>query len=151
MIAQRLIELRHKKGITQQDVATNINISRTTYAHYEISRREPDNETLAKIANFFGVSTDYLLGLTDLPKPYVLNENSPLYTYVLAALKDEKEGFTPADIKEANPEVAKFMEENNIIKAKAKLDLIERSGLSLEILEKLVALHDQIKKDNTGN
>lgn len=150
MIAKRLTELRHDKGLTQQEVAVGIGVSRTTYAHYEIGRREPDIGTLTTIAKFFEVSTDYLLGLTDLRKPYTLEENSPVYAQVLNALTDaNKEGFTPDDIREVNPEIASLMQDNSIIRAKAKMDLIEQNGLSLKTLQKLVSLVDQIKKEST--
>lgn len=150
MIAKRLTELRHEKGLTQQEVAAGISVSRTTYAHYEIGRREPDIGTLSAIAKFFAVSTDYLLGLTDLRKPFALEAKSSTYAIVLNTLKDtKKEGFTPADVKKVNPEVTKFMQENSIVKAKAKLDLIDQSGLSVETLEKLIALIKQIKQENT--
>jgi transcriptional regulator with XRE-family HTH domain len=147
MIGRRITELRNEKGLTQQAVADGISISRATYAHYEINRREPDNETLSKIARFFSVSTDYLLGLTDLPKPYTLEKNSPVYKLVFDDVT--REGFTPTDIQEVNPQIAGFMHENSILKAKAKADLI--SSLSLETLGKLVALVNQIKNDTTEN
>lgn len=143
MIGKRITELRNEKGLTQQAVAEGIGVSRATYAHYEINRREPDNETLSKIAQFFHVSTDYLLGLSDLPNPYALAKNSPLYQLVLQDV--QKEGFTPDDLREANPALAKFMQDHEISKTKAKADLL--SGLSLETLEKLVALIAQIRKE----
>lgn len=149
MIGKKITKLRNKQGLTQQAVAEGIGVSRATYAHYEINRREPDNETLCKIAVFFDVSADYLLGLTDLPKPYTLPEYSPLHGLVLEEVRNA--GFTPADLQQENPAIAGFMQQNNIAKIKAKLDLIEKSGLSLEALTKLIAFADQIKRDNTEN
>lgn len=61
-LGDRLKQLRAKKDITQGVVADVVGISRATYAHYEINKREPDFETLKKMADFFNVSTDYLLG-----------------------------------------------------------------------------------------
>lgn len=61
MIGARLKALRENKGLTQQKMANKLGISRGTYAHYEINRREPDDATKLKIASFFGVTTDYLL------------------------------------------------------------------------------------------
>lgn len=85
-----------------------------------------------------------------LREPYVLEKNSTIYKHVRDAINNEKEeGVTPADMKEVNPQIALFMEANNIIKVKAKMDLIEKSDLSLETFRKLVALADQIKKENT--
>ncbi len=57
----RLQELRNKTNLRQEDVAKKIGVGRTTYAMYEQGKREPDYETLLKIAELFGVSTDYLL------------------------------------------------------------------------------------------
>ncbi|MBW7651341.1 MULTISPECIES: helix-turn-helix domain-containing protein [unclassified Anoxybacillus] len=57
----RLQELRNKMNLRQEDVAKKIGVGRTTYAMYEQGKREPDYETLLKIADLFGVSTDYLL------------------------------------------------------------------------------------------
>lgn len=68
MIGERLCELRKKKGLTQEEFSALINISRPTYAQYEIDRRQPDYEILQRIADFHGVTTDYLLGRTDNPK-----------------------------------------------------------------------------------
>ena len=67
MLHTRLVELRKLKKMTQKELAQRIHISRDTYAQYEIGRRKPDYDTLIKIADFFGVSTDYLLGVTDNP------------------------------------------------------------------------------------
>ena len=67
MLGDKLKELRESKKITQQDMANVLGIARGTYAHYEINRREPDNDTLKKIANYFNVSTDYLLDRISMP------------------------------------------------------------------------------------
>ena len=61
--------LRKNRKMTQEDVAKKIGVARTTYAMYEQNSREPDNETLQKLGDFFGVSVDYLLGRTDDPSP----------------------------------------------------------------------------------
>lgn len=62
---ERLIELRKEKGFTQKHVANIISVAQPTYALYEADKREPTFETLIKIAHFFEVTTDYLLGLDD--------------------------------------------------------------------------------------
>lgn len=67
MFPERLVELRKSKKLTQQELADKLNISRATYAQYEIGRRKPDYETLEKLADFYKVSIDYLLGRTDNP------------------------------------------------------------------------------------
>lgn len=68
MYSERLKELRKNKKLTQKEVAEKIGVARTTYAMYEQNRREPDNETFQKIADFFNVTTDYLLGRSNYPE-----------------------------------------------------------------------------------
>lgn len=62
-----LRELRTQKGLTQAELSKALQVSASSIGMYEQGRREPDNETLGRIANFFHVSTDYLLGRTDEP------------------------------------------------------------------------------------
>ena len=61
----RLKELRIKCGATQKDVAEYIMCSPTVYSRYERGEREPDIYTLGKLADFFKVTVDYLIGRTD--------------------------------------------------------------------------------------
>lgn len=63
--AQRLIELREQKNITQQELAEELGITRQSLSLYEKAERTINIELLAKIADFFNVSTDYLMGRTD--------------------------------------------------------------------------------------
>ncbi|AMA74192.1 MULTISPECIES: helix-turn-helix domain-containing protein [Aneurinibacillus] len=78
MLGDRLKKLRQQKNLTQEEIAKHLNISRGTYAHYEINKRQPDFATLQKFADFFNVSTDYLLGRIDDPvsPPYILRDPS---------------------------------------------------------------------------
>ncbi len=62
-----LAELRKDKHLLQKDLADFLSISIGTVSNYETGAHEPDFETLCKLADFFQVSTDYLLGRTDLP------------------------------------------------------------------------------------
>lgn len=65
MFSERLKRLRMEKGITQKELADRLHISRSTIAGYESLGKEPDGEKLCALADFFGVSVDYLLGVTD--------------------------------------------------------------------------------------
>ena len=71
----RLKELRSDKKCTQQEISNKTEISRSVISEYESGKSEPTASILVKLANFFDVSTDYLLGRTDelggtvLPSP----------------------------------------------------------------------------------
>ncbi|WP_243456281.1 helix-turn-helix domain-containing protein [Lysinibacillus fusiformis] len=67
MLSTRLKMLRTQHRKTQQDMADVLGISRQGYAKYENNLGEPDNSTLSKLADYFNVSTDYLLGRSDIP------------------------------------------------------------------------------------
>jgi len=60
--AGRLKLLRTEAGLTQQDFANIIMVKRTTIGMYEAGKREPDFETMEKIADYFNVSMGYLMG-----------------------------------------------------------------------------------------
>lgn len=66
--SQRLKHLREDKGLIQRELAEKLNVSRATITQYENNNRFPDQEMLKKIASFFNVSIDYLLGMTDIRK-----------------------------------------------------------------------------------
>ena len=60
---ERIKALRIKHGLTQQQVADRIWVSKAMISSYELSNRYPSYEVLVKLAKLFNVSTDYLLGL----------------------------------------------------------------------------------------
>lgn len=62
MFNTRLQILRKSKRLTQDELASRLGVNRGTYANYERGHRQPDFETLVKIADYFDVTTDYLLG-----------------------------------------------------------------------------------------
>lgn len=59
---ERLKRLREDKKLSQQQLADRLNINRSTYARYELGQTQPDYETLQRLADFYGVSVDYLFG-----------------------------------------------------------------------------------------
>lgn len=64
----RLREIRRAKGISQLKLATDLNTSQNTISRYETGEREPGIHELIKLADYFNVSVDYLIGRTDNPK-----------------------------------------------------------------------------------
>lgn len=65
MISQRIRELRAEKKISQQDLSNQLFVSPQAISKWERDAATPNPEAIAKMAGIFGVSADYLLGLTD--------------------------------------------------------------------------------------
>lgn len=59
----RLKHLRKQAGLTQQQLATQLGITKSVVSFYELQERSPSPEVLIKLASIFHVSADYLLGL----------------------------------------------------------------------------------------
>ena len=64
---ERLRDLRKQKNLTTTELANIIGCSNPTITHYERGDRSPDPKTLLKLADYFKVSVDYLLGREDTP------------------------------------------------------------------------------------
>ncbi|MCS1384793.1 MULTISPECIES: helix-turn-helix domain-containing protein [Lysinibacillus] len=64
---ERLKKLRKEKKLTQTELGSKINVTKVSISGYESGNRSPDTDTLQRLADFFEVSTDYLLGRTDNP------------------------------------------------------------------------------------
>lgn len=67
IFSDRLRELRIKNQNTQKIVAESINISERSYISLESGQFKPSHDNIIKLANFFNVSSDYLLGISDDP------------------------------------------------------------------------------------
>lgn len=74
-------EIRQKSGFNQKEVANALNIPPNTFCQYENNRREPDFETLKKIADYFNVSTDVLLGRKAHDPDYKWMSDNSMYPY----------------------------------------------------------------------
>lgn len=66
---RRLKSLRLERDLSQKELANIINVSHTNISKYESNSVEPNIELINKLANYFDVSTDYLLGRTIVRKP----------------------------------------------------------------------------------
>lgn len=79
----RLRKLRENKDLTQEELAKAIGVTRSSLASWETGRREPDFETVSKLADFFNVSVDYLLGRDDNSsqddRQYVIDDDALEY------------------------------------------------------------------------
>ena len=65
----RIKELRNERELSQKDLALYFHVAQSTVSSWEKGVRDPDTDTVASLAAFFDVSTDYLLGKTDIRKP----------------------------------------------------------------------------------
>jgi len=70
MYFQRLRDLREDKDLYQKDIAQLLGISQTVYSRYERGFQTIPVPHLLKLADFYGTSTDYILGRTNDPAPY---------------------------------------------------------------------------------
>lgn len=70
MVFERIRNIREDRDIRQRQVAEFLNVSQNTYSQYENGVISLSAETAVKLAEFYGTSVDYLLGLTDEKKPY---------------------------------------------------------------------------------
>lgn len=61
-MTNRIRELRRAKGITMKQLGIAVGLAESTISQYENGKRQPDNETLIKLSNFFGVTVGYVLG-----------------------------------------------------------------------------------------
>ena len=64
---ENLKEARLKSGLSQKDLSENIGVAKSTYSLYESGKREPNVDTIKKIASALNVSADMLLGLEAEP------------------------------------------------------------------------------------
>jgi len=69
----RLKQLRKARGISQVKLAMDLNTGQNTISRYENGEREPGIDELIRIADYFRVSVDYLIGRTDYPDMYPVN------------------------------------------------------------------------------
>lgn len=63
--SERLLELRKERGLSQADLAKELEVSYSVICYWETNRSEPTAPNILKIAEYFGVTADYLLGLSD--------------------------------------------------------------------------------------
>lgn len=95
-IKDRIKTLRKELGLTQEEFAQKIGYTRTAISAWEIGRNEPSNDDTIKLADFFGVSTDFLLGKSDIRK-----SDEQIKQEFEFAYHKEAEGLTDEEIADA--------------------------------------------------
>ena len=73
----RIRDMRTDRGLTQSDVAKILHVSQNTYSQYEIGTTRYPLDAVVTLAEYYGVSVDYLVGLTDEKTPYPRKRKQP--------------------------------------------------------------------------
>lgn len=88
MLGDRLRWLRSHADLSQADVAEQIGMSESQVLKWENGKAEPDAKSLRKLAGMFGVTTDYILGLTDNPRGYMDTDLSASEWAIIRAVRE---------------------------------------------------------------
>ena len=67
---RRIRDLREDSDVKQKDIAEYLQCTQVAYSHYELGKRDIPTDVLCRLADYYGVSVDYLLGRTDERAPY---------------------------------------------------------------------------------
>lgn len=104
MFAARLRGLRENSGYrSQQDLAAALGVAQSTVANWECGRREPNHETTVKLADFFGVTVDYLMGRSDDPQGGAVSDEG-----LKAAFWGGEEDLSPQEMDELWKDVREY-------------------------------------------
>lgn len=98
--SERLKELRTDKNMTQGELAQALNLTRPTITYYESGVRSPDAQKLILIADYFGISIDYLLGRTNNRRLWNIKDDALNVVEAFFNLTDEQKESTFARISE---------------------------------------------------
>ena len=77
---ENLKEARLKSGLSQKDLSENIGVAKSTYSLYESGKREPNVDTIKKIASALNISADTLLGIDEEPTTLAAHFDGDEYT-----------------------------------------------------------------------
>ena len=94
-LMKHLRQLRKNKGLSQEALGLILNMSGSSIGGYEQEKRYPDMETVKYMASYFGVSTDYLLDMTEIPYPpeeraaYKLDDEEQEILHLLYEIPEE--------------------------------------------------------------
>ncbi|EKY4039585.1 helix-turn-helix transcriptional regulator [Listeria innocua] len=157
MFGNRLKQLRKYNNKTQEDISKILGISRGAYSHIENGRNEPDMETIVKLANIFGVSTDYLLGRSNngfidtIAAHIDSNATEEEMEEILAYIEEKRKEYAneeEIDITDIaakkDADVAKFVEENPDFKAVAARVMDDEEAV--KAVKTFIEYYEQQKK-----
>lgn len=128
----RLRELRTQKGLSQPKLAEHIGTVRSTICQYEKGTREPDIATIIKLADFFDVSVDYLLGRDDKPQTALIER--PLGEIAENFIKEFKELLTDEYFLKFSKAYKLSDEKTRIIAVSYVLGYLQKAGINVNSL-----------------
>ena len=121
----RVVELRNKRHLTQEELARRLSLTQQSVSRYEKNIFATPTDVLIKIAEYFNVSTDYLLGITETKRDF---EGQLLVNRTLEKYHDFIEVFKTLD--EEDQELVRTMVEKiKQIKERKGLSYVEYSSL----------------------
>ncbi|MCT4620750.1 MAG: helix-turn-helix domain-containing protein [Marinisporobacter sp.] len=128
---EKLKKLRNELGLSQQNLSTSLNIPRTTISSWESGSRTPELLTMEKLADFFKVSIDYLLGKTDSRNPV---HTETIVQNIYQTIQDD-------------PELADFIEK---LSHRRDLHILSKKtkDLSPHSIYRLIRVLDALEADN---
>lgn len=88
MLNKRIKELRNSFGINQVELAKRLAVTKQTVSNWENNNIQPSVDMLVKIADYFSVSTDYLLGRSDIKTVSVENLTDEQIAHIVLLIKD---------------------------------------------------------------
>ena len=90
-LSEKILALRKSRGMSQEDLAAALGVSRQTVSRWEVGSALPDAENLLQLSLLFKVSADYLLGLVDVPRPIdnTITPNEQIALGLLRQLNEE--------------------------------------------------------------
>lgn len=95
-MGQRLKQARTSKGLTQEEVGRRLGVTRSVIARYESGLNDPSSDNLAEMARLYSVTTDWLLGRTEVSEPLLVREREAAYNL-------------PPYVDELSPELQAFL------------------------------------------
>ena len=88
MLGQRICAMRTSFGWSQVDLAKRLGVAKQTVSNWENDNIQPSIEMLVRIAKLFGVTTDYLLGLDEIPRLSIAGLPSNVIAHLLLLIED---------------------------------------------------------------
>ncbi|MFN6834456.1 helix-turn-helix domain-containing protein [Enterococcus hirae] len=107
---EKIKHLREERGYTQKDVANAVNLNISVYQKIELGSRPIRENELASIADFFDVSTDFLLNRTSDPTPPKRSEEDQLGDSILSHFRLNTADMEVEDIEELEEELNEYMD-----------------------------------------